>query len=64
MTRRITVEDNGIGISPEFLPRLFEPFAQEMRPEAANIQGTGLGLSIVKKIVDLMGGTIEVRSAK
>jgi signal transduction histidine kinase len=62
MTRRITVEDNGIGISPEFLPRLFEPFAQEMRPEAANIQGTGLGLSIVKKIVDLMGGTIEVRS--
>jgi signal transduction histidine kinase len=43
MTRRITVEDNGIGISPEFLPRLFEPFAQEMRPEAANIQGTGTG---------------------
>ena len=62
MTRRITVEDNGIGISPDFLPRLFEPFAQEMRPEAANIQGTGLGLSIVKKIVDLMGGTIDVRS--
>jgi signal transduction histidine kinase/CheY-like chemotaxis protein len=62
MTRRITVEDSGIGISPEFLPRLFEPFAQEMRPEAANIQGTGLGLSIVKKIVDLMGGTIAVHS--
>jgi signal transduction histidine kinase len=62
MTRRITVEDNGIGISPEFLPQLYEPFAQEMRPEAANIQGTGLGLSIVKKIVDLMGGTIDVRS--
>ena len=62
MTRRITVEDNGIGISQEFLPRLFEPFAQELRPEAANIQGTGLGLSIVKKIVDLMGGTIKVHS--
>jgi signal transduction histidine kinase/AmiR/NasT family two-component response regulator len=62
MTRRITVEDNGIGISPEFLPQLYEPFAQEMRPEAANIQGTGLGLSIVKKIVDLMGGTIDVHS--
>ena len=62
MTRRITVEDNGIGISPEFLPRLYEPFAQELRPEAANIQGTGLGLSIAKKIVDLMGGTIEVHS--
>ena len=62
MTRRITVEDNGIGISREFLPRLYEPFAQELRPEAANIQGTGLGLSIVKKIVDLMGGTITVHS--
>lgn len=62
MTRRITVEDNGIGMHPEFLKHLYEPFAQEMRPEAANIQGTGLGLSIVKKIVDLMGGTIEVRS--
>jgi CheY-like chemotaxis protein len=62
MTTRITVEDNGIGISPEFLPQLFEPFSQEQRPEAANIQGTGLGLSIVKRIVDLMGGTIDVRS--
>jgi signal transduction histidine kinase/ActR/RegA family two-component response regulator len=62
MTGRITVEDDGIGISPEFLPQLYEPFAQEMRPEAANIQGTGLGLSIAKKIVDLMGGTIDVRS--
>jgi signal transduction histidine kinase/CheY-like chemotaxis protein len=62
MTRRITVADNGIGMRPEFLEHLYEPFAQEMRPEAANVQGTGLGLSIVKKIVDLMGGTIEVRS--
>lgn len=62
MTRRITVEDNGIGISPAFLPQLFEPFTQELRPEAADIQGTGLGLSIVKKIVDLMNGTIEVHS--
>jgi signal transduction histidine kinase/CheY-like chemotaxis protein len=63
MTRRITVEDNGIGISREFLGSLYEPFAQEMRPEAANVQGTGLGLSIVKKIVDLMGGTIDVESS-
>jgi signal transduction histidine kinase/ActR/RegA family two-component response regulator len=63
MTRRITVEDNGIGISREFLGSLYEPFAQEMRPEAANIQGTGLGLSIVKKIIDLMGGTIDVESS-
>ena len=61
--RRIIVEDNGIGISEEFLPKLFEPFSQEHRPEAAHVAGTGLGLSIVKRIVDLMGGTIRVRSA-
>lgn len=62
MTRRIIVKDNGIGMKPEFLEKIYEPFSQEMRPEAVNIQGTGLGLSIVKKIVDLMGGTIEVHS--
>lgn len=62
MTRRIVVADNGIGISRDFLENLYEPFAQEHRPETANIQGTGLGLSIVKKIVDLMGGKIEVTS--
>ena len=61
-TRRITVEDNGIGISPEFLPRVFEPFSQEHRAEAGKVSGTGLGLSIVKRIVDLMGGTISVQS--
>ncbi|MCI2049501.1 MAG: ATP-binding protein [Lachnospiraceae bacterium] len=59
---RITVKDNGIGMSEEFLTRLFEPFSQEHRPESANIAGTGLGLSIVKRIVDLMGGRIEVQS--
>jgi signal transduction histidine kinase/CheY-like chemotaxis protein len=62
MTRRITVKDNGIGMKPEFLEKIYEPFVQEMRPEAGNVQGTGLGLSIVKKIVDLMGGTIQVQS--
>jgi len=61
-TRRIVVEDDGIGISPEFLPQVFEPFAQEHRPEAKNVTGTGLGLSIVKRIVDLMGGTVQVQS--
>jgi len=60
--RRIIVEDNGIGMSPEYLPKLFEPFSQEHRPEAAHVAGTGLGLSIVKRTVDLMGGTIKVRS--
>ena len=63
MTRRIIVEDNGIGMSSEFLAHLYEPFAQERRKETYGIQGTGLGLSIVKKLVDLMNGTIEVESS-
>jgi signal transduction histidine kinase/AmiR/NasT family two-component response regulator len=63
MTRRVVVEDNGIGMSEEFQKHLFEPFTQENREEVGNIVGTGLGLSIVKKIVDLMGGTIAVKSA-
>jgi signal transduction histidine kinase/BarA-like signal transduction histidine kinase len=62
MTRRMTVEDTGIGMSPEFQKHLFEPFSQERRPETAEIQGTGLGLSIVKRMVDFMGGTIAVQS--
>ena len=62
-TRRIIVEDTGIGMSPEFLTKLYEPFAQEHRPEAGNVGGTGLGLSIVKRIVDLMNGFIEVQSS-
>ena len=61
-TRRIIVEDNGIGMSREFLGRIYEPFAQENRAEAGNVTGTGLGLSIVKKTVEIMGGTIEVES--
>lgn len=61
-TRRITVEDTGIGISPEFLSQIFVPFAQEHRAEAGNVSGTGLGLAIVKRIVDLMGGVIRVES--
>ena len=61
-TCRITVSDTGIGISPEFLPHIFEAFTQENRTESTNILGTGLGLSIVKHIVDLMGGVISVQS--
>lgn len=60
--RRVVIEDTGIGIAPEFLPKLFEPFSQEQRPESANVGGTGLGLAIVKRIVDLIGGTITVSS--
>lgn len=59
---RIMVQDSGIGMSPEFLPKLFDPFAQEYSPEIANPTGTGLGLSIVKRYIEMMGGTIHVES--
>jgi signal transduction histidine kinase/ActR/RegA family two-component response regulator len=61
-TRRIIVEDNGIGMTQEFMRHMYEPFSQELRVEAKNIVGTGLGLSIVKRIVDFMGGRITVQS--
>jgi signal transduction histidine kinase/ActR/RegA family two-component response regulator len=60
--RRIVIEDTGIGISEEFMPRLFDPFAQEMRPEVQKSVGTGLGLAIVKRMIELMDGSIEVES--
>ena len=63
MTRRIIIEDTGIGMSSAFLDHLYEPFTQEHRPETVNIQGTGLGLAIVKRLVDLMDGTINVESS-
>jgi PAS domain S-box-containing protein len=59
---KITVKDNGIGMSQAFLSKLFEPFTQERTAETAHIGGSGLGLSIVKRIVTLMGGQIEVTS--
>ncbi len=62
MTRRLIVEDNGIGMSEEYMTKLYEPFSQEHRPEAGSVAGTGLGLTIVKRIVDLMNGTITVES--
>lgn len=62
-SRRYIVSDDGIGMGADFLENLYEPFAQEMRPEARNVTGTGLGLAIVKRIVDLMKGTIRVESA-
>lgn len=57
-----TVKDNGIGMSEEFLEHIFEPFTQERNVSTAAIQGTGLGLPIAKNLVELMGGTIEVKS--
>ena len=56
------VRDNGIGISPEFAKRIFEPFERERTSTVSRIQGTGLGMAISKSIVDMMGGTIEVHS--
>ncbi len=56
------VQDTGCGISPEFLPHLFDPFSQERRTLDSEIHGTGLGLAICKGIVSRMGGTIRVES--
>ncbi|MDE7454751.1 MAG: response regulator, partial [Clostridia bacterium] len=56
------VKDTGIGMSPEFLQHVFEPFEREQTSTVSGIQGTGLGLAITKNIVDLMGGTITVES--
>lgn len=56
--------DTGIGMSPEFLKRVFEPFTQENPSSGTKYAGTGLGLSIAKNLVDKMGGTITVESKK
>ncbi len=60
----ISVKDNGIGMSEEFMHKVFEAFEREKDVAVSTIQGTGLGMSIVKNIVDLMGGSISVRSEK
>ncbi len=56
------VKDTGIGMSPEFLKHVFEPFEREQTATVSGIQGTGLGLAITKNIVDMMNGTITVVS--
>ena len=60
---QFAVEDNGIGISPEFMERIYEPFEREKNTTYSGVIGTGLGLTIVKNIVTAMGGTIDVKSA-
>ncbi|MGI6070923.1 MAG: response regulator [Blautia sp.] len=57
-----TVEDNGIGMSPDFVKRIFQPFERADDGRSSRVVGTGLGMSIVKGIVDLMGGDIQVES--
>ena len=59
---RFEVQDNGIGMSEEFLTMIFEPFAREINSVTNQIQGTGLGMPIVKNLVELMGGRIDVKS--
>ncbi len=59
---RWTISDTGIGMSEEFLARIFEPFAQEKQDARSVYQGTGLGMAIVKSLVEKMNGTIEVQS--
>ena len=58
----LTVQDSGCGISKSFLPRVFEPFAQERLAGSAGIGGSGLGLAIVKRLVEKLGGTVRVDS--
>ena len=60
----IRVRDTGIGISEQFLPRVFDSFEREVNSTVNKIPGTGLGLSITKAIVELMNGMIDVRSQK
>lgn len=56
------ISDTGIGMKPEFLEHIFEPFAQERTDARSIYRGTGLGMAIVKSLIDRMGGTIEVTS--
>jgi PAS domain S-box-containing protein len=56
------IRDTGIGMSPEFVARIFEPFERERNSTISRIQGTGLGMAITKSIVDMMNGTISVKS--
>lgn len=57
-----SVSDTGIGMAPEFLKHIYEPFAQEGDDARSRFQGTGMGMPIVKSLIELMGGTIEVTS--
>ena len=59
---QIEVRDTGIGMSKEFLPTLFDSFSRERNTTVGKVAGTGLGMAIVKKYVDLMGGSIDVKS--
>lgn len=59
---KFIIKDNGIGMSPEFVGHVFEPFERESTVTQSGIQGTGLGMAITKNIVEMMNGTISVES--
>ena len=61
-TYEFSVEDNGIGMSAEFVGHVFDTFARERSSTVSGIQGTGLGMAITKALVEMMGGTISVQS--
>ncbi len=63
-TLEVTLADTGIGMEPEFVERLFDKFSQEYESVSRKYGGTGLGMSICKELVELMGGTMAVRSNK
>jgi CheY-like chemotaxis protein len=59
---RFIIRDTGVGISEEYLPHIFESFTREENTKLNRVQGTGLGLAITAKVVEMMGGTISVKS--
>ena len=61
---RYVVADTGIGMSPEFMATMYQPFSRQTDSRVNSIQGTGLGLAITKQMVDLLGGTIECQSER
>ena len=63
-TLKFVISDTGIGIDPEFIPKIFDPFTQENSSRSSKYGSTGLGMAITRSIVDLMNGDISVRSEK
>jgi CheY-like chemotaxis protein len=61
---RMQFQDTGVGMSKEFLPKVFDAFAQDINKSRTNYQGTGLGMSITKQFVEMLNGTIAVKSEK
>ena len=57
-----TIKDNGIGMSQEYLEQIFEPFSRERNSTISGIQGTGLGMAITKNLIEMMNGSIDIKS--